>query len=1242
MHLKQVHMENFKSFGRKLTVPFEQGYTGITGPNGSGKSNIGDAILFVLGPNSPRAIRAGRLTDLIFNGGQHGKASSYCLVSLTFDNRDRTMPVEADEVTLTRKVRRRPNKDDPDGYVSNFYVNDRASKKREFVDLLNHARISADGYNITQQGDVLRICQMSNVERRKILDDIAGVTAFDKDIDQANARRSEVEANLERIGIVLDEIAGSLKRLEREKEAATKYKSLQTGIQRTKGLMALRRRDDVASQITQVRSQLEQFTGEREKLDGQLGELKARYKETQQQFAEAEQKIREEGGEEARKLQDQIEQVRDRLVRMEEKINYARMELQGGAEDLLPIQDELRRVQKELGVTRKVQTSAASEAEESGALLAARRKELDGVRGLISQSDAGAMNLNRELAQLKQEHERGQLELHEVRLELDRLRERHEGLERSREESVASQETVDQDLKEVTWQLGELEGQAQGSGAKRKQQERRLFDLRKAQAELTRQNDDLEHRIRRLQRELAELQARQEAAERVGGFGRSVQVVMDARDRGQLKGVIGTIADLASADERYQTALQTAAGGRMQAVVVEDDSAAAACIEFLKQQRAGRATFLPLNKMVPGRPRGQALMKVKQPGCVGFALDLIDFNPRYQNAFWYVFGDTLVAEDMGAGRRLMGGVRIVTVGGELFEASGAMVGGSQGRQKDGPGFSNQDRSRVDELLGEIQQAEAAQEDALERLSEARSELSSLEGELQDEGREGASSQQRLEELQRRRDSLGARAGQLVTELDKLGATIGDSQRRIDEAASRGSELETRLAELESLREEKGQLLLKGTKKELRERVEALERDIADLLDRSLKAENRRDVAAKQVELVDARRAELERAIEEHGRQRERLQDDQIRYTEAYDKGKAELDALMRMERKATGALKQLQDARDKCYQDLVNLKSKMDKIADRMETHYSLISNAKAKLPALEEELGEAMLELKSHPVELEADEVVPAADELRRQLRNLEAQLDRLGAVNMRALEEWEEQVTRQSGLQAEVERLQSQRTELIRLVEEITLKKKGALTEVFVAIDQNFQEVYARLSLGGKAKMELENPEDPFTAGLILKAQPMGKRVTRLDALSGGEKSLTSMAFIFAIQQYEPSPFYYLDEVDQNLDAVNSELLAKLVRDNSRFAQFIQVSLRKITLKEASHIYGVTQQVPGQSEVIANFDIDNLREEDDADDAGDEPADVTLHEIRTDGSSDDDGDDADSTISGTLQRMMQVEVRE
>ncbi|MFO1532926.1 MAG: AAA family ATPase [Thermoplasmatota archaeon] len=758
MHLREVQMENFKSFGRRLTVPFEPGYTAITGPNGAGKSNIGDAILFVLGPNSPRALRAGRLSDLIFNGGGAGKAADHCAVSLVFDNADRSMPVEADSVILTRKVKLTPKEDNPDGYTSYFYVNGRASQKKEFVDLLNHVRISADGYNITLQGDVQHICTMTPMERRRILDDIAGVTTFDRDISQADTRKAEVLANLERIAIVLVEIERAIDQLDKERSSASRYRELQESVKRLKGLMAWRRSESLKSELAEIQRSAEKWAGEREKLAEQHLALKKRLGEAEARYAELARKIQAEGGEEAAQLGEKMKAARDQMVRLEEKINFAKGELQSAAESANPLAEELRRAEKELEKTRKVQEACAAEHAEATKSLAARTKELDGLRDMISKSDSGAMQLGKELSQLKGEHEAKQLELHEAKLEADRTTERQKALERAAADAEAQEKGVATDLKETTWQLKEIEKSAGGAGKKRKEAQARLLELKKSLAEHTSQAEELENRIRRLSRERTELQAAEEAAARAqGGYGRAVQDVLEARDKRTIKGIVGTVAELAKVDDKLQGAMQTAAAGRLTAIVVDDDAVAAQCIDLVKKKGSGRATFLPLNKMVPGRPSGQALMKVKEAGSLGFAIDLIEFNPRYQNAFWHVFQDTLVADSMTTGRRMMGGVRIVTLEGELFEKSGAMTGGSQKGRKgeDSIQFTNADRGRIDALLAEIAQAESAQQDAIAKAGGLRTDLDDLQSRLAADGAADAGHEDRQKELERKANEAAA-------------------------------------------------------------------------------------------------------------------------------------------------------------------------------------------------------------------------------------------------------------------------------------------------------------------------------------------------------------------------------------------------------------------------------------------------------------------------------------------------------
>ena len=308
LYLKEIEMENFKSFGRKITIPFLQGYTSITGPNGSGKSNISDAILFVLGPKSSKAIRAGKLTDLIWNGGKERKGAGSCQVSLLFDNSDRTIPVEADEVRLTRYVGLSPTVEG--GYNSYFYINDRKSSLAEFDSLLAHGRISAEGYNFVQQGDVQKIVSMSNVDRRRILDNIAGITKFDDDISQAEGKRRETEENLERIRIILEEIERQLAQLEADREGALKYKELNERLSTARAQLAYKNRELIESQISGTREQIAKHEADRQKLLAQKEELRTGLEAAQTRLSQLEQEMADRGGEEAKQLKERLDALR--------------------------------------------------------------------------------------------------------------------------------------------------------------------------------------------------------------------------------------------------------------------------------------------------------------------------------------------------------------------------------------------------------------------------------------------------------------------------------------------------------------------------------------------------------------------------------------------------------------------------------------------------------------------------------------------------------------------------------------------------------------------------------------------------------------------------------------------------------------------------------------------------------------------------------------------------------------------
>lgn len=1190
MHLKRVELENFKSFGRKLSIPFLDGFTAITGPNGSGKSNIGDAVLFVLGPKSNKAIRAGKLTDLIFNGGKEKKAASHCQVSLVFANEDRVIPVDSDEVTLTRLIKL--SKSDPENYYSYFYVNGRASSLGEFDQLLAASRISAEGYNIVRQGDILRICEMTPVDRRRIVDEIAGITRFDSDIEKANKERAEVEANLERIRIILTEIEAQLRTLEREREQALRWKGVKDDLDLTRAKFAKRRKDALEADLSNVHRLIESETGERATLDRELAGIHARIKGAEERLVEIEGKIIERAGPEAKELKAKIEEIKRIAIQAGERLGYAESEIVDLKQQRGEAQADLKKQEKESAKYAKERDEIASEKRAKEGELAEREAKLQRLRDRVSATAGRASDMQRELAELKIRHDKAETELHEARLAGERAADRRARLLHAIAENEDAQESQRAELDGVAHESKDMSAGAPAEDPEALRQQ--VFAAKKREAGISQQLRELEPALRRMQNEYSQLKAQQDANEQISrGYNRAVNAVLAARDQGQLKGICGTIAELANVEDRYALAMEVAAGGRMSAIVTETDEDAAAAIDLLKRNRLGRATFLPLNKMMPGRPAGRPLMAVRSPEAEGFAIDLLKFDEEYRNAFWYVFRDTVIVKNIDAARRLMGGVRLVTMDGDLIDAGGAMTGGDRESASGGGKirFGANEVAAFEDVSKKLRAAIAHQEQLSADLTQARAELEELEHRLREVSSATQQLQSRTAELNRRKADAEARLAVLQTQGAEARRDLMAVEAELKGHEKAAERLANVLAAMDREREEKGAILLAATPKELAKELETEDRAAAILRDRVRDLTSQLATKEHSIALLEERKTELTARLAQIDATLATEEENVKTYGALAKAKEQELAVLLAMDAQQSEALRELNQERDRVSKERFELNSLADKTRDRRNAKDDLLLNYRGRVPNIEAALAEVRDELALFPSV--PAEVTESVDELRTRVRRLETQLEALGNVNMLALEEYDRQAARREELVAETARLDMERENLIALVDEIVAKKKEGFFKVYDEINQNFGKVYERLSAGGRAELILENAEDPFAGGLTMRAQPKGKKVTRLEALSGGEKSLTSMAFIFAIQEFDPSPFYYLDEVDQNLDGINSEMLARMVKQESKHAQFIMVSLRKVTLKEADHVYGVTMMESGLSEIVGEVRISELADE-------------------------------------------------
>jgi chromosome segregation protein len=1200
VYLKQIELENFKSFGGKLTIPLLEGYTAITGPNGSGKSNITDAILFVLGPKSSKAIRAGRLTDLIFDGGKTKNRSDFTRVSLVFDNTDRMIPWDSDTVRLTRHVRvSRTNSED---YSSYFYINDRKSSMSEFDSLLTKARISAEGYNMVQQGDVTNIVQIGNLERRRIIDGISGIASYDQDIGKAKEEREEAVSNLERIGIIMNELRAQLEQLEKDREAARKYLAAQDQLDLAKAQLVHRQLETARAEAEHFREQIARHDEAMLSLRKRKEDLAAQIVRLEEEIRSKEAEIEGKVGPEYRELKESIDGVKIRLATMSDRIERARDE-RGEQESFLA---SFKESLGENGAALQTCINAIAETERSLASvqerLDAAKDENDRIGDEMKDRGGEHTILQNRLQELDSEIDEAEREEHEAQVKVSRAEASEDDASRSMASLDEQVQSADFEIKDAEWNYQQVKKEAGPAGGVAAISQRILEDKGR-EAELERQKEELDSAVRRLSNEYNALSAEKKAADRFNRGSAAVAAILELRDKGAMKGIHGTIQELATVDPGYETALAVAAGSKMQAVVVDNDDVAADGIAFLKKEKLGRVTFLPLSKMMGGKPRAKAIMVLKET--LGYATDLMDYDQRYANAFWYVFGDTLVAESLADARRIMGGIRIVTKGGELLEASGAMVGGTISPQNIMK-FGTASESQLDRVGSELRAANEALESVNLRLRDIREEIRTADNEMRaaSVGSVEASSklgrlEAQIRELRGNRERLSKELEAKRGRFEEASVELAATRSALAEASSRLEDLRT---ERRAVRDRINEIAPAGMQERMskaREAVFEINNEVNELSRQmyDLKAERKG---------IEAQRESLERQAASVQKRMDADEADIKRYESSCREAQVELDALRLIEREMEKGIQGLRDDLDSVRGRKYQAESEKSNTADRIETLEGIKAGTQASL-----EISRAKVEgLEAEVLTVRAEVVapLPSEEEIRRTIRSCESVITRMGNVNLRAIEDYDERKSRYDSLSGDCDKLRNQIKDLTDLTESLNSQKKGLFMKAYDAINTNFKEVYAQLSGGGEAFMKLEYEEDPFIGGLMINAKPKNGKLLRLEALSGGEKSLTALAFIFAIQEYQPSPFYVLDEVDMFLDSVNAEMVAARVKESSSSAQFIQVSLRKVTLAIAEHLIGVSRPPSGISKVImqpdltevSKYESESLRKQNKVEDTG------------------------------------------
>jgi chromosome segregation protein len=1140
LHITELEIDNFKSFSKKTKIPFLEGFSVISGPNGSGKSNIIDSILFVLALSSSRNLRAEKLTDLInLNSGKN-----IAEVALEF----------SDGTRIRRRIKRTGN-----GYYSYNYLNERLCKQSDIVDHLAKHGIKPHGYNVVMQGDVTRIMEMSDFERRKIIDEIAGVSEFDVKKQQSLAELDIVRERIEREELLLLELGKRANELKREREHALEYQKWQKELSYFQNCRSAAQLHDRIKELSTLLQSTEDHKLKITRIAADKGLEENELSYFKADLQDIDDLINKKSGADYLKLIAELEEAKGGIKFSDQTITRLKKEKEANLEVINRVYVDSKRAETKVAECTDQIRTLTIDRTNIAMETATSRALLEKIETEIKEHSADTEGARDQLFALLQEAEEkkgqrsGILHQQDMLIEKSRMRtselERLQGLLRQLDEEYAAKRG----------QLTDSETSITSLAEEKKQLDRNLSELEGAMFAQRNTLERLRSEIRENEQDAIRLEAAQQA--RGESAGKALEAIL------ALEGVHGTLSDLGKAPKEYATALNIAAGNKLHFVVCDDDQIAADGIRYLKEERLGRVTFLPLNKLKP-----PTLPPLREPGVVDYAVNLLEYDPKFDRAFGVALGGTVVVDTLERARKLIGRYRMVTLEGELLEKSGAITGGASKKQAvRGFGAAVDDEiMRIRSHLGELQGEAATLEAGVKRLTGEVDAKRTLRNEI---------------------DQKTARYGMFTEEFSRRFEAITIEKQTIEAAVARQSE-ETKngAAELTALEVELDRMT--GEINATTAKLDAIKKRLDDtnipVLTEQMEKKRReieeaeRRLRNKDSDITDAQRERqhFTQRMSELAEER-KVQDERNRQIDADIAGannqiviyKTQIATLEERQKEFSGELDELRGKRAEVSRHIQESELKIMKFdadTERITVQLGAIED-RARTLGIEVDM------LKHQVGELDT---TLSLTEIEGKIAEADGALRKIGAVNMLAIEEYEK-VERQVGERTErKETLSTERATLIQRIEQFEQMKYEAFTTAFKAIDTNFREIFARLT-SGSGHLVLENEEDPFAGGMTFAVQPRDKKVHLLSSLSGGEKSLTTLAFIFSIQRYLPAPFYAFDEVDMSLDGANVERIASMVTELAPTSQFVIVSLRKPMIDAAQRIMGVTLR-PDKSTLV------------------------------------------------------------
>jgi len=1182
LYLKRLEMQGFKSFAEKIKLDFNCGITAVVGPNGSGKSNIADAIRWVLGEQSVKTLRGSKMEDVIFAGTEHRKPLGFAEVTIVLDNSDSTLPIDYEEVAITRRVYRSGE--------SEYLINKTNCRLKDITELLLDTGIGRDGYSVIGQGRIDEILSTRSEDRRQIFEEASGIMKYKVRKHDAEKKLELTRQNLERINDIIAELESQLEPLREQSEKARRFLDLREELKVLEVNVYLdsmkKFRDRLEVMDKQLKTVQDQINDENNKLDeitrsnkektDLLKTMDERLEEAKQLFYEMEGNL-ERCSSEIKLNQEKIANLMQNIERLDTEKAELREKIEVLETEEAGKKDRLKYLERQL--------------EEYSAKLAGFEKQMEELLKTLDEEERSIELLKSEIMDKMDIQSDKKLQISNLRSHIENMQKRQRSIDTEVYQNVVEKDREKMKKEELTESIRNAEQHIKkhkeklsGLFCEREETDKMLSELRMKQAKI---NSDIQSKSSRV-RTLREMEQKLE------GYNRSVREVLQACHASPQfgRGIHGALAQLIEVDRKYETAIEISLGGALQNIVTQTEEDAKKAIEFLKRNKLGRATFLPISSVEGRGFDNQTMARIKQcEGFCGVASELVSYDSVYTGIIRNLLGKVVVIDNLDNGikmaRKFRYSFRIVTLDGDLLNTGGAMSGGSLENRGTGILTRNREISELDEELKSLRQQETGVSKDIKQLTEdisrIDSDISSIENEIKNnelvkirDESHLAQTDENLEKLTARMEMLRQEKEQLEREIKETGNELTKYELELLQIEEEISEAKKTVAEFQEKHKEDqaARDALHTDITDYKISVNSIKESIAGVNESSDRIHTEKE---NMVMSITKKESEQERFREEIKKLEEQIEGLNARikkHSEERSGRSFEIDRLTE-ERKIL----------EEDIYDIVNKINDTNKTILLLQEEYSRTEVRKTRLEAEMEALQDRIwneYELTySSAMELKKD--VGSLTSAQRRINEIKNMIKELGPINVAAIDDYIKTKDRYEFMTNQRNDMEQAREKLLRVIAEMTSIMKKQFLEQFKLINKNFNDVFRELFNGGRASLTLVDEENVLESGIEIEAQPPGKKLQNMMLLSGGERAFTAIALLFAILRLKPSPFCVLDEIEAALDEANVYRFVEYLKNYSCNTQFIVVTHRKGTMEGSDMLYGVTMQEHGVSKIIS-----------------------------------------------------------